>query len=236
VSAASSGPDATVTGHPAHPHSGIAAPAAAGQPQQPHRLSTAPVVAGVLIGVALAAAVVLALVFVRQGEGDAAGFPGNPPAAAVQTATAASAPTPTAGPETPAEPEALLPIAAEREAVRKTLTTFFASIEARDYETAYDLRIWTLKPGVTRQDALNSFAADHGTTTYEPDITIDDFRYDGADILVDVDFTSHQAVEMAPDGISTCTRWSLYYRMRQTSHAWLIKDAKARSEPGYTSC
>jgi hypothetical protein len=236
VSAPAPEPDATVTSHPAHPYPphpypGAAAPAAAAQ-HQPRHISAAPIIVGVLIGAALAAAVVLVLVLMRDDQGEAAGFPGNAPAAPT-TPTAASTPTPSATASAPAE---LLPIAAERAAVRKTLTTFFASIEAGDFETAFNMRVWELKPGVSRQDAFNRFAADHSTTTYEPDITIDNFRYDGADILIDVDFTSHQAAEMAPDGAGTCTRWSLYYRMKRMSHTWLIKDAKARSEPGYTPC
>jgi hypothetical protein len=121
-------------------------------------------------------------------------------------------------------------------AVRQTLMAFFDNIEARDYESAFDLRAREQKPGVSREDALNKFTAVYGTTTYEPDIMIANFRYDGEDILVDVAYTSHQALDKAPPGGGTCTRWDLSYKMERTSYTWLIGDAKARDNQKYLPC
>lgn len=196
------------------------------RPPQPQRRPAVLIFTGIFLGVAVAGTIVVGVLLARGGTRGHVNSP--PPFVPVAPVTQQTAPSTVASAPVPTDDE--------RRVVRQTLLTYFDSIERRDYETAFELRVWNKNPGVSRQEALGRFITEYSTTTYEEDIGTTNFRYDGADILVDVSFTSHQAADKAPPGGGTCTTWDLYYRMERVSNSWLIRDAKVRSDPGYRPC
>jgi hypothetical protein len=118
--------------------------------------------------------------------------------------------------------------------VTATLSTYFDSINARNYRQAWS----QLSPADQSANPYPGFAAGQSTTT------IRYWQLHGVapgpvagTYIASVTFQSHQNPSEAPDKSDSCDDWTLNYTMIQTSGRWLIDAAKPQpGVPAYQSC
>lgn len=124
-------------------------------------------------------------------------------------------------------------------AVAATLGTYFGSIDARNYQQAWDTYSAALQAAIPLQPLANALS-----TSQDSEVVVQSIQHDAnGDIDADVSFQSHQAGQYGPSPGETCTNWSLDYHLVPAANAaagpvslsYLINHVTDIG-PGHTSC
>lgn len=135
----------------------------------------------------------------------------GPASSSAASPPAASAAASSASPGPQAAPAVVLSPAAEAspygQAVHDLLARYFAAINRRDYDA------WLTTVSTSQATRNQDEWTDSYRTTRDSDIYVSDI-YPGKPLRVRLQFTSHQAVELAPSAMPRpCVRWDVTYQI-----------------------
>lgn len=124
---------------------------------------------------------------------------------------------------------------ADAAAVARTMGTYFAGIDSRNYLQAWDTFAPALQAAIPYQPWSSSLG-----TTRDTQVALQAIRHDpNGNIDVTVSFRSHQAPQSGPNPGETCTNWSLKYRLVPSSGSaslpYLIRKVK-KVGAGHVAC